>query len=71
MEKSFEQKNQAQQETSLNEQREQTERPKYQSKLVRQNYVYTGNTARDCRHKRKEASAYLSVPYQKQVTEDN
>ena len=64
---------QAQQETPQNKRREQTERQKYNSKLVCQNCGYTGHTARtaDCRHKRKEASAYRSVPYQKQSTENN
>ena len=62
---------QAQNETPQNERQEQTERPKFNSKLVCQNCGSTGHTARNRRHKRKEASAYRNVPYQKQVTKNN
>ena len=41
------------------------------SKLYAKNCGYTEHTARECRHRRKEASAYRGVPYQKQDTENN
>ena len=46
-------------------------RPKYNSKLVCQICGTVGHSARDCYHRNTTTSAYRSVPYTKQPTEEN
>ena len=46
-------------------------RPKYNSKLVCQICGKVGHSARDCYHRNTTTSAYRSVPYAEQSTEEN
>ena len=49
----------------------QEHRPKYNSKLVCQICGNVGHSAQDCYHRNTATSAYQSVPYPKQSTEEN
>ena len=49
----------------------QENRPKYNSKLVCKNCGKVGHSARDCYQRNTTKSAYRSVPYPKQSTEEN
>ena len=49
----------------------QENRPKYNPKLVCQNGGRVGHSARDCYYRNTATSAYRSVPYPKQSTEEN
>ena len=45
--------------------------PKYNAKLVCQICGYTGHSAKDCRYRIPQNSAYGSVPYNRQTTNEN
>ena len=54
-----------------NAQQQETEKPRYNSKLVCQICGKIGHSARDCRDRVPGASAYRNVPYDKQSTNEN
>ena len=54
-----------------NAQQHETEKPRYNSKLVCQICGKIGHSARDCRDRVPGASAYRNVPYDKQSTNEN
>ena len=54
-----------------NAQQQETEKPRYNSKLVCQICGKVGHSARDCRDRVPGASAYRNVPYDKQSTNEN
>ena len=56
---------------NTNAQQQQAEKPRYNSKLVCQVCGKVGHSARDCRDRVPNASAYRNIPYDKQSTNEN
>ena len=59
------------QQTNNNGEQQQTDKPRYNSKLVCHICGKVGHSARDCRNRVPGASAYRNVPYEKQSTTEN